>query len=204
MADRKIKSINALAVFCGSSMGNKPEYADKAASIGKLFAEKKITLVYGAGNIGLMGVLADSILANGGKAIGVITERLVNVELAHKGLTELHVVETMSERKNLMNEMADGFVVLPGGMGTLDELFEILTLCQLSIIKKPVGLLNIQGFFNPLINLVEHSINERFIRAEHRDLFVIEEDEVQLIQKLENFKHVETLKWLENFKTEKF
>jgi uncharacterized protein (TIGR00730 family) len=204
MADQENSTINSIAVFCGSSMGIKPAYAEKAASIGKLFAQKKITMVYGAGNIGLMGVLADSVLAHGGKVIGVITERLVNVELAHKGLTELHVVETMSERKNLMNEMADGFIVLPGGMGTLDELFEILTLCQLSIIKKPVGLLNVQGFFNPLISLIDHSINEKFIRAEHRDLFVIDEDEVQLIQKLENYKHVETLKWLENFKTEKF
>src|SRR5262245_57540668 len=160
-------SLRAVCVFCGSSMGTRPEYAAAARSLGAALAAKRLDLVYGAGNIGLMGVLADAALAGGGRVVGVIPRALVARELAHQGLSELHVVETMHQRKALMADKSDAFVALPGGYGTLDELFEILTWCQLGIHAKPIGLLNVDGFFEPLLGWIRHAAAEGFIRPQH-------------------------------------
>lgn len=204
MKNTKKTIIKNVGVFCGSAIGGKDIYGNKAEKLGALLAKNDITLVYGAANIGLMGILANSVIDNGGKVIGVITEKLADVDLAHKYLAELRVVKTMSERKTLMTDLSDAFIILPGGYGTFDELFEVLTLCQLNIIHKPIGLLNVEGYFDPLILLIRHSIKERFIRHEHGDLFVVDEDENLLLRKIEDFQPVETIKWLKNFKSEKY
>ena len=158
-----------LCVFCGSSTGYRPEYRAAARRFGEALAERGVALVFGAGHIGLMGVLADAVLERGGQAIGIIPQALVDKELAHRTLTELHVVETMHQRKALMADLADGFVALPGGFGTADELFEILTWAQLGLHNKPIGLLNTAGFFDPLLSWLDRCVAEGFLRPEHRD-----------------------------------
>lgn len=192
--------MKSICVFCGSNKGFDKVHSEKAANLGKLLAKKDITLIYGGGNIGLMGVMADACLSENGKVIGVITQKLLDIEVAHKGLTQMHIVETMSERKLLMEKLSDAFVILPGGYGTLDELFEMITLNQLNIIRKPIGIINIKGFFDPLILLIENSINEGFIRNDHKNLFIIEQDEDLLLNKLEEFDHIDTKKWLDSFR----
>jgi uncharacterized protein (TIGR00730 family) len=169
-------TLRAVCVFCGSSMGPRPEYAAVARRVGAALASKRLDLVYGAGNVGLMGVLADAALAGGGRVIGVIPQALVQRELAHQGLSELHVVETMHQRKALMADLSDAFVALPGGYGTLDELFEILTWAQLGIHQKPIGLLNVNGFFDPLLAWVRHACDEGFIRQQHLHLLHVATD----------------------------
>ena len=162
-----------LCVFCGSSTGYRPEYRAAARRFGEALAERGVALVFGAGHIGLMGVLADAVLERGGQAIGIIPQALVDKELAHRTLTELHVVETMHQRKALMADLADGFVALPGGFGTADELFEILTWAQLGLHNKPIGLLNTAGFFDPLLSWLDRCVAEGFLRPEHRALLQI-------------------------------
>jgi len=193
-----------IAVFCGSSTGNRAVYTEKAHQLGKLFVENNFSLIYGSGNVGLMGVLADSMLEEGGEVIGVIPQRLVDVEVAHRHISKTHVVDSMSERKTLIEQLSDAFIILPGGFGTLDEFFEMLTLSQLGIIKKPIGIFNIDGYFDKLLELFEHFIAERFIREEHKELFFVSNDEHELIALLKTFKPRETIKWLENFKDAKF
>ncbi len=170
-----------LCVFCGSSVGGRPEYADEARRLGAAMARQGLGLVFGAGHVGLMGVLADAVLEAGGEAIGVIPQALVDRELAHGRLTELHVVDTMHQRKALMADLADAFVALPGGFGTADELFEILTWAQLGIHQKPVGLVNVGAFFDPLIAWIDHCVREGFLRPQHRDLLVISAESERLI-----------------------
>lgn len=193
-----------IAVFCGSSVGGRPVYREKAYNLGKLLVSNNYHMVYGSGNVGLMGVIADSILEEHGTVIGVIPQRLVDVEVAHKYISKTYVVETMSERKSLINELSDAYLILPGGYGTLDELFEMLTLNQLGMIKKPIGIFNIQGYYNKLIDLISHFAEERFIREEHRHLFFTADDEYSLIEQLKSFNPVETVKWLENYKNTGF
>src|SRR5947209_6252539 len=159
-----------LCVFCGSSVGSSAKHADGARRLGEALVARGLDLVYGAGHVGLMGVLADAVLNAGGEVIGVIPQALVDRELAHQGLTELHVVGTMHQRKALMADLADGFAALPGGFGTADELFEILTWAQLGLHAKPVGLLNVAGFFDPLLGWIDTCVGERFLRPEHRRL----------------------------------
>jgi uncharacterized protein (TIGR00730 family) len=199
-----IRNISSIGVFCGSSAGFDAKYAKAAAGLGSLLADHKIRLVYGGGNVGLMGIMADAVLARGGEVMGVITEQLAKVELAHKGVQEMLVVSDMSERKNAIVLNSDAFIAMPGGLGTYDELFEVLTLCQLHIISKPVGLLNVDHFFDPLIQMVGHSIQEGFMRDEHSLLFVEDPDPEQLIRKLFVHDPPETRKWLENFNKEKY
>ena len=167
-------AVRSVCVFCGSSTGANPVYADAARGLGAALAARGLALVYGAGNVGLMGVLADAALAAGGQVIGVIPRSLVQRELAHQGMTELHVVETMHQRKALMADRADAFVAIPGGYGTLDELFEILTWAQLGIHNKPIGLLNVNGFFDPLLTWVRHAAAEGFLRQKHLALLNVE------------------------------
>ena len=173
-----------VCVFCGSSAGNRPVYLEAARELGRLLAERGIGLVYGGASVGLMGELADAVLAGGGESIGVIPRRLVDRELAHAGLTELHVVETMHERKALMAGLSDAFVVLPGGAGTLDELFEALTWAQLGLHAKPIVLLDVEDFFEPLVALADHLAEEGFVRREHRALLGVERDPAVLLDRL--------------------
>lgn len=154
-----------IAVFCGSSTGSDPKYVESARIMGAEMAKQGIGLVYGGGKAGLMGTVADAVLDGGGKVFGVIPDRMVQAERAHHGITKLYVVESMHARKSLMAQLADGFVALPGGLGTLDELFEILTWNQLGIINKPVGLLNVDGYYDPLLNMVDHIAREGFLHA---------------------------------------
>ncbi|HOY31340.1 MAG TPA: TIGR00730 family Rossman fold protein [Bacteroidales bacterium] len=193
-----------IAVFCGSSAGGRLIYTEKAKSMGKLFVKNNFSLVYGSGNIGLMGVLADSMLEEGGEVIGVIPQRLVDVEVAHKHITRTHIVASMSERKTLIEQLSDAFVILPGGFGTMDEFFEMLTLNQLGIMKKPIGVFNIDGYFDKMFELIDHFVEEHFIRQEHKELFFASNDETELIERLKTFTPKETIKWLENFKHTKF
>ena len=175
----KIKSV---CVFCGSRVGDNPAYALAASRLGTLLASKNIQLVYGAGNIGLMGLVADACLAANGKVVGVIPTKLVEKEVAHKGLTELIVVESMHERKALMATKSDAFVALPGGFGTCDELFEILTWAQLGIHHKPIGILNTDGFFNPLLAWIDQMIDQGFVKQRFKELLLVAEKPDELME----------------------
>lgn len=178
-------SLRSLCVFCGSSVGARPEYAAAAAELGTLLARRGIRVVFGAGHVGLMGVVADAALAAGGQAIGVIPQLLVDRELAHRGLTELRIVGSMHERKALMAELADGFIALPGGLGTFEELCEVLTWAQLGIHNKPCGCLNTLGYYDPLLALLDHAAAEQFMRAEHRQLLCAAAEPAELLDLLE-------------------
>jgi uncharacterized protein (TIGR00730 family) len=173
-----------LCVFCGSSKGTNPVYAEAARRLGGQMAARGLGLVYGGGHIGLMGVLADAVLAGGGEAIGVIPRALVERELAHDRLTALQVVDTMHQRKARMADLADGFAALPGGFGTGDELFEILTWAQLGLHGKPIGLLNTAGFFDPLLAWLDRGVAEGFLRPEHRSLLRVADEEDALLRLL--------------------
>jgi uncharacterized protein (TIGR00730 family) len=188
-----------LCVFCGSSAGNRPEYRAAARRLGELLAGRGVGLVFGAGHIGLMGVLADAVLANGGEAVGVIPQALVDKELAHRGLTALHVVDTMHQRKALMADLADGFAALPGGYGTADEFFEVLTWAQLGLHARPTGLLNVAGFFDPLLAWVDQCVREGFLRPEHRDSLLVAGDPEELLEMLLHSRPApQTPKWIDD------
>jgi uncharacterized protein (TIGR00730 family) len=181
MTARRIRSI---CVFCGSSTGARTEFAASARRLGEVLAAQGLELVYGAGDVGLMGILADAALAAGGRVIGVIPQALMERELAHYGLSELHVVRTMHERKAMMADRAEAFLALPGGFGTADELFEILTWAQLGIHARPVGLLNVAGFFDPLLAWIDRAVAERFLREEHRAILHVGEQPEALLDLL--------------------
>lgn len=173
-----------VCVFCGSSVGTRPSYALAAKAMGQLLASRGMTLVYGGGRIGLMGTMADAALAAGGQVIGVIPKILYRKEVAHEGLSELRVVESMSERKNVMGEMSDAFVALPGGIGTLDELFEVWTWTQLGLQRKWAAILNVDGYFDSLLAFIDHSLKEGFLRPQHRQALIVETDANRLIDRL--------------------
>ena len=160
--------MQSLCVYCGSNSGSKPIYTERAMALGTRMAKDGIALVYGGGNVGLMGTVADAVLEAGGEAIGVIPEQLVNWEVAHRGLTKLEIVGSMHERKARMFDLADGFVALPGGFGTLDEMFEMLTWRQLGIGNKPCAFLDIDGFYTPLMSMLDRMVEERFLHADQR------------------------------------
>ena len=159
-----------ICVYCGSNVGSAPEFVEAAQRLGEVMARRSIGLVYGGGHVGLMGILADSVLANGGEVIGVITERLVDAEVAHAGLTALEIVATMHERKARFEQLSDGFIALPGGFGTMEEVFEILTWNQLGIVRKPVVLLDIAQYWSPLFEWMDASVEAGFVRSAHRML----------------------------------
>lgn len=175
-------------MFCGSNFGARPAYREAAEEFGALLAGRGLDLVYGGARVGLMGAVADAALAAGGEVIGVIPQSLVALEVAHEGLADLRVVDGMHERKARMAELADAFVALPGGLGTFEEFFEILTWAQLGLHPKPCGLLNVAGFFDPLLALVEHAVAERFVRPEHRHLIVDAADPENLLDRLSAYK----------------
>ena len=162
-----------LCVFCGSQIGKQSIHSESTRHLGRLLAERRIGLVYGAGNIGLMGVLADAVLEAGGEVIGVIPRALVEKEVAHTSLTKLHIVDSMHQRKALMADLADGFAALAGGFGTCDELFEILTWAQLGMHNKPIGILNVAGYYDPLLAWLERMVKDGYLKAKHRELLKI-------------------------------
>ncbi len=173
-----------LCVFCGSSKGGPSVYAESARRFGQVLAERGLGLVYGGGHIGLMGILADAVMQAGGSVVGVIPRSMVESELAHRRLTELHVVETMHQRKALMADRADGFAALPGGFGTADELFEVLTWRQLRLHNKPIGLLNVSGFFDALLAWIDRTVADGYLRPEHRRLIHAAADSDHLLNSL--------------------
>lgn len=193
--------MSRICVFCGSSSGTDPVYSRTAARVGEFLAENGKELVYGGGRVGLMGTVADSVLANGGRVIGVIPEALDKKEIAHKGLTELHVVRSMHERKALMAEFSDGFIALPGGFGTFEEFCEIVTWAQLGIHQKPCGLLNVNSFYDPLIELFNRSTNSGFIRPEHRDIVLVGTEIEGLFGSMKNYKPRAIEKWIDSEST---
>ncbi|HYG17816.1 MAG TPA: TIGR00730 family Rossman fold protein [Ohtaekwangia sp.] len=170
-----------ICVFCGSSVGIKSAFADAAKHLGRLMAEKKHTLIYGGGNIGLMGILADAVMEHGGEVVGVIPDFLLQREVGHRGITRLEVVTTMHARKNRMAELSHAFIALPGGWGTLDELAEILTWRQLGLIQHPIAVLNTLQFFNPLLSQMEHMASMGFLRDDYRAHFTVEESAERLL-----------------------
>jgi uncharacterized protein (TIGR00730 family) len=186
-----------VCVFAGSSAGNRPEYLAAAEDLGRVLAARGIGLVYGGARVGLMGAVADAVLADGGQVIGVIPQALVEKEVAHDGLTDLRVVTTMHERKALMAELADGFIALPGGWGTLDEFFEILTWAQLGLHEKPCGLLNVQGYYDGLLSFLEHSTAEGFVRREYRAMISVSESPAALLDALHKYAPPTVEKWID-------
>ena len=184
-------------VFCGSSPGRLPEYAESATELARVLAARHLEIVYGGASVGLMGALADAGLAAGGTVIGVIPTRLVEHEIAHAGLTKLHVVETMHERKALMAELSDAVIALPGGSGTLDELFELFTWKQLGLHRKPLGLLNVVDYWRPLLDFLEHAVNERFLRVEYLEDLQVDRSPADLLDRLAAHEHRSYDKWLD-------
>jgi len=194
--------MKTVGVFCGSSMGTKPAYREAARELGLYLVEYGLDLVYGGANVGLMKVLSDTVLEMGGKAIGVMPRMLVDKEVAHLNLTEMHIVQSMSERKVLLIKLSDAFVAMPGGFGTLDELAEVITNNQLRLTDKPIGLLNIDGYYDYLLDFFDHGVREGFLRAEHRNNIVVEDNVSALMNKLDHYQPVSMDKWIEDIHRE--
>ncbi len=189
-------AIQNICVYLGSNSGRQPVYVEQAAAFGRELATRGIGLVYGGARAGTMGVLADATLAAGGRVIGVIPKALVEKEMAHTGLTEQHIVSSMHERKTLMAERADGFVALPGGAGTFEEMFETWTWAQLGMHQKPCGLLNIAGFYDQLAAFLDHAKEEAFMRPEHRAMLIVERDPAKLLERFEHYTPPTVSKWI--------
>ncbi|WDD94752.1 TIGR00730 family Rossman fold protein [Burkholderia sp. FERM BP-3421] len=187
--------MKSVCIYCGSSPGSRPVYADAARALGRALAEADLTLVYGGGRVGLMGVVADAVLAAGGRAIGVIPKLLVDKEVGHTGLTELHVVPDMHHRKKMMADLSDAFVAMPGGAGTLEEFFEVYTWAQLGYHRKPVALYNIEGFYDPLVALLRHTVDEGFMQPTYFDTLCIDTAPAPLIAQLRHYQPPARDKW---------
>ncbi len=186
-----------ICVFCGSSLGSRPEYRVAAEELGAELVRRNIGLVYGGTSVGLMGVLADAVLKAGGEAVGVIPERLMKREVGHKGLTKLHVVRSIHERKALMADLSDAFVAMPGGYGTLEEFCEIVTWAQLGLHAKPCGVLNVLGYYSPLLAMFDHAVQERFLKIENRGLVLARNSVAELLGALEEWHPARVEKWLD-------
>ncbi|MGA8599671.1 MAG: TIGR00730 family Rossman fold protein [Bryobacteraceae bacterium] len=191
-SDRAFRSV---CVFCGSSSGFRSVYKAAAADLGRLLANRGIRLVYGGGHVGLMGVVADSALAAGGEVTGVMPQALIDREIGHNGLTEMRIVTSMHERKALMADLSDAFIALPGGHGTLDEFCEILTWAQLGIHAKPCGILNVAGYYDPLLEMFSRAVEEGFLKAVHRDMILVDGDPVHLLERMGAAGLVSMDKW---------
>jgi uncharacterized protein (TIGR00730 family) len=188
--------VKRICVFCGSSTGARPSYARTAVKLGKILAKRQIGLVYGGGNVGLMGLIADSVLEHGGDVIGVIPRFLVHKEVAHQHLKDLRIVESMHERKALMADLSDGFIALPGGYGTLEEFCEIVTWAQLQLHHKPCGLLNVEGFYDQLLQFLDHAVNEQFLKASNRKLIQCSTDPEELLDMILSAPVAAEEKWV--------
>ena len=180
--------MNRVCVFCGSSPGARPEYTETAQDLGSLLVERGLGLVFGGADVGLMGRLADAVMSEGGEAIGVIPQALVDREIAHLGVSDLRVVGSLHQRKATMAELSDAFIALPGGLGTLEELFEVYTWSQLGLHAKPCALLNVAGYFDALAGFLDHAVAERFVTQHHRETLIVEEDPRALLDRLERFE----------------
>lgn len=180
--------MKSICVYCGSRKGDSEKYTDATKSLATELVRNDIALVYGGGDIGLMGVIADEVLRLGGEVTGVIPKDLLDLEVGHHGLTRLHIVKDMHERKAMMMDLSDGFIALPGGLGTLEELFEVLTWSQLLYHKKPVGLLNAHGFFDKLLAYLQYTVEEGFVRPIHADLLMVETEPAALLRRFREFK----------------
>lgn len=188
-------SLTSVCVFCGASTGTHPAYKEAAIALGQELARRKLTLVYGGGAVGLMGIVADAALAAGGEVVGIIPQSLMNKEIGHKGLTRLEVVDGMHARKARMAELSDAFIALPGGLGTFEELFEVWTWGQLGYHGKPLGLLEVNGFYSKLTAFLDHVVGEGFVRAPHRDMLQTSESAPDLLDALDAWRPVITPKW---------
>ena len=186
-----------ITVFCGSSNGFRIEYAEAAVNLARCLAERNIRLIYGGGNVGLMGIIADEVMRLGGEVIGIIPHSLDKKEVGHRGITELRVVGSMHERKALMAELTDGFIAMPGGIGTFEEFFEILTWAQLGFHEKPCGILNVAGYYDGLLALCDNAVGEGFLRDVHRQLILDESDSILLLDKMLNFQPRANEKWID-------
>ena len=200
--DTDKKNLKSICLFCGSSPGVDPAFRLAAAQLGTTLAYNNIRLVYGGGHVGLMGVAADACLVAGGEVVGVIPRKLMEKEVGHAGLTQMHVVETMHERKALMTQLSDGFIALPGGYGTLDELFEALTWQQLAYHLLPVGMLNVSGYFDHLVQFLDHARDQRLLRDEHRDCLIVDNNLSLLIARMQAFMPPNNEKWLDSVSKE--
>lgn len=189
--------LHRICVFCGSSMGSDPAFRDAATALGAEIAARGLALVYGGASVGLMGAVADAALAGGANVHGVLTRGLAARELAHPDLTRLDIVETMHERKTAMADLSDAFIAMPGGIGTLEELFEVWTWAQLGIHSKPVGLLNVAGYFDPLSGFLDHAVKSGFLRASHRDMTCRDHDPARLLDALAAAEPLKQPKWIE-------
>jgi hypothetical protein len=189
--------MKSICVYCGSNSGSKTIYSERAAALGDRIAKEGLRLIYGGGNVGLMGVVANAVLEAGGKVTGVIPKQLADWEVAHRGLTELEIVGSMHERKSRMFDLADGFVTLPGGFGTMEEIFEMLTWRQLGIGNKPCAFLDVDGFYAPLIGMIDRMVEERFLHAEQRTDLWHGEDIAAMLQWMREYKPAQASKWID-------
>lgn len=190
-----------LCVFCGSSVGNNQAYAEAAEAMGGLLARRRIGLVYGGGNVGLMGVIADAVLRGGGEVIGVIPRALADREVAHNGVTDLRIVDSMHTRKAMMADLSDAFVAMPGGVGTFEEFFEAVTWTQLGLHRKPCGLLNVNAFYSPLAAFIDQAVSEGFIKPIHRSIIVVDDDPERLLDTLSTIDLPDVPKWIRKDET---
>jgi hypothetical protein len=193
--------VTRVCVFAGSSAGHRPSYGAAAAGLGRVLAARDLGLVYGGGCVGLMGILADAVLAAGGHVTGVIPQALLDREVGHLGVSDLRVVGSMHERKALMADLADGFIALPGGWGTLDEMFEILTWGQLGLHAKPCALLNVDGYFDRLLGFLGHTVTEGFVRPEHGQAIAVGEDAEALLDAMRAYRPPQVEKWIDRAAT---
>ncbi len=193
--------IKSIGVFCGSSVGSDPIYSQKAKELGILMANQGLDLIFGGGKVGLMGVIADTLMEHKGNAIGVMPTSLIEKEVGHDQLTKMHITENMSDRKNLIADLSDAFIAMPGGFGTLDEVMEVLTYFQLGFSNKPVAFLNVDGFYDSVITLFDNIMDKKFMKAEHRNNVIFEADPKELIKKIQNFEaQIVDSKWIDNLK----
>jgi uncharacterized protein (TIGR00730 family) len=188
--------MKSICIFCGSNWGNREEYKQAASAISREIARRGYTLVYGGAGVGLMGACADAALAEGGKVIGILPEALKEKEVDHKGLTELHLVSSMHERKAMMAELSDGFISIPGGAGTMDEMFEIWTWGMLGWHDKPSALMNVEGYYDDLIKFLDKTAEEGFVRKAHREMLIIDSDAKSILDQMENYEPPQGSKWI--------
>ena len=189
-----------ICIFCGSSMGFDPIYREKAAEMGRALAENHCELLYGGGNVGLMNVIAEEMKQRHCKIVGTITQHLLDMRVGRPDIDELIVVETMSERKKILEDMADAFIAMPGGVGTMDEFFEVMVLSQLRVFDKPVALFNVNGYYDDIVRFIERATKEGFIHSEHANNIIVSDDPKKLLEGIENFKPVELKKWVDEIK----
>lgn len=190
--------MKSICVFCGANFNGDPALKQAIEQLAEVMVGREISLVYGGGKVGVMGLIADAVLSRGGKAIGIIPQFLMDKEVGHTGLTELHIVENMHQRKKMMSELSDGIITLPGGVGTLEEFFEVLTWLQLGLHSSPVGLLNVNGFYDLLLKQLDFMVEQRFLKPVNRDLIITSADVIELVNLMDNFKAMPEEVWFKN------